>query len=78
MAKQHRGYLSYLLRMWRTGSEGQAVWRASLENPFTGERKGFANLKDLVTFLQNQTDAQERRELTEDERREQSRGPGHG
>jgi hypothetical protein len=56
MSKRRRGYLSYLLRVWRTGSEGNAVWRASLENPFTRERQGFASLRDLFAFLQVQTD----------------------
>ena len=66
MAKQRRDYLSYLLRVWRTGSEGNAVWRASLENPFTGERRGFARLKDLFIYLQAQVDIKEHQTLKED------------
>ncbi len=54
-AKEQVDYLSYLLRLWQEG-EGQATtWRASLESPHTGERKGFANLDDLFTFLCEQT-----------------------
>jgi hypothetical protein len=46
-------YLSYLLRLWRTGTSGE--WQASLEAPVTGERVGFANLDALVNFLRTQT-----------------------
>ena len=56
MTAQRSGYLSYLLRVWRTGGAGDAVWRASLENPLTGARQGFASLKDLLAFLQVQTE----------------------
>lgn len=66
MVERRRGYLSYLLRVWRTGSEGNAVWRASLENPFTGERQGFASLKNLFAFLQAQIDIKEHQALKED------------
>jgi hypothetical protein len=57
-------YLSYLLRLWRVDGDNaaqptanQAVWRASLENPHTGERKGFASLDDLFDFLREQAGA---------------------
>jgi hypothetical protein len=48
-------YLSFLLRLW---GAGQGTWRASLESPMTGERHGFASLKDLFAFLQAQADDQ--------------------
>ena len=51
MNREQGSYLSYLLRLWKTKSGGEGIWRASLENPHTGERKGFANLTDLFTFL---------------------------
>jgi hypothetical protein len=50
------GYLSYLLRLWRA-DEAQAGWRASLHDPRTGERLGFATLDDLVEYLRHQVDA---------------------
>jgi hypothetical protein len=53
--------------LWRTGSEESAVWRALLENPYTGERRGFAGLKDLFVYLQAQTDAEGQQSLREDE-----------
>jgi hypothetical protein len=54
MSREQRGYISYLLRLWQIGSEGELAWRASLESPHTGERRGFANLTDLFTFLQKE------------------------
>jgi hypothetical protein len=35
--------------------QGQSGWRASLENPHTGERLGFSNLERLFAFLIDQT-----------------------
>ncbi len=42
-------YFSYLLRFWRTGPD--RPWRASLEDPRTGERWGFGSLEALQEFL---------------------------
>ena len=45
-------YLVYMVRVWLAGSSaGRSVWRASLENPHTGERLAFGDAKDLLTFL---------------------------
>lgn len=65
MNKQQREqrYLSYLLRLWQTSDGRKKVWRASLESPGTGERQGFASLKDLFDFLQTQTDPQNEQEV---------------
>lgn len=49
-----RPYLSYLLRLWLVERDGP-VWRASLENPSTAERHGFATLEQLVAFLRAET-----------------------
>ena len=51
-----RPYRAYLLRLWQVQCEDQLVWRASLENPHTGERQGFADLARLYEFLKEQTD----------------------
>jgi len=48
--------LSYLLRLWPTGTAGRQVWRASLEHVQTGERLGFASLEQLFVFLIQQTE----------------------
>lgn len=55
MSKEPPHYLSYLLRLWETESKGRQVWRASLEEPGTGRRQGFACIQDLVEFLWSQT-----------------------
>jgi hypothetical protein len=47
-------YFSYLLRLWREGNEG-AGWRASLHDPHTGERVGFASIDELFGYLRKET-----------------------
>jgi hypothetical protein len=54
MAKLKR-YYSYLLRMWQTGDGPGCTWCASLEQPGTGERRGFATLDQLFAYLRDQT-----------------------
>jgi hypothetical protein len=49
-AEDRSSYLSYLLRLWQE-SKAERIWRASLENISTGERRGFASLDDLFGFL---------------------------
>ena len=56
MGEEQRRYLSYLLRLWQIESKGQLVWRASLEDARTGERRGFASIDALLAFLREQTD----------------------
>ena len=49
---RHEAYVASMLRLWQAGnSGGRPVWRASLENPHTGERLAFGDAKDLLTFL---------------------------
>jgi hypothetical protein len=55
MKEKPPGYFSYMLRLWQTGREGEATWRASLEDPHTGERCGFASLEELFSFLKRRT-----------------------
>ena len=71
MSVEESGYLSYLMRLWQDSDddthrsegrsldpkEGQAAWRVSLESARTGKRRSFANLEDLLAFLQQQTGA---------------------
>ena len=47
-------YQAYLLRLWREAAD--LSYRAMLENPHTGERHGFANLTQLIVFLQQMDD----------------------
>ena len=52
MGEEEQRYKSYLVRLWQTASSGEWVWRASIENAHTGERKGFARLELLFQFLE--------------------------
>jgi hypothetical protein len=56
MAQERRRYRAYLLRLWWAGHDGEAGWRASLEEPHTGVRHGFATLEQLFAFLKEQAD----------------------
>lgn len=47
-------YQAYLLRLWRETAD--LSYRATLENPHTGKRHGFANLAQLIAFLQELDD----------------------
>lgn len=51
-------YKSYLLRLWQTQSSAGPVWRASLEDPHTGVRLGFASIQRLHQFLVARTSAE--------------------
>ncbi|MHB0923554.1 MAG: hypothetical protein ACYC6H_04055 [Bellilinea sp.] len=44
-------YFALMLRLWKGKKEGTSEWHASLEDPHTGEQKGFASLKDLNAYL---------------------------
>jgi hypothetical protein len=50
-------YHSYLLRLWQEDMKDH-TWRMSLEDAHTGERRGFACLDDLFSFLQRQIEVQ--------------------
>jgi hypothetical protein len=41
-------YRAFLLRLW---CAADAQWRASLEDPHTGQRRAFATLDKLVEYL---------------------------
>jgi len=47
-------YHSFLLRLWAEGESH--IWRFSLEDPHTGERRGFANWEKLREFLKEAMD----------------------
>lgn len=56
-------YRAYLLRLWQANSSEQTIWRASLENPHTGERHAFATLDALFVFLGAETAAATHQEM---------------
>jgi hypothetical protein len=55
MSEKPRRYLAYLLRLWQASRGGELVWRASLEDPHAGGRRGFASLAELIAFLEEET-----------------------
>ncbi len=54
MMSKQKHYQAYLLRLWLTADEKGSLWRASLEDPHTGERLTFATLERLFAFLEDQ------------------------
>lgn len=56
MASTQRHYRAYLLRLWQERSGGQWIWRASLEDPHSNVRKGFADLERLAAYLREFTE----------------------
>jgi hypothetical protein len=55
-SQQRDGYTSYLLRLWRAREGEQLVWRASLDDPLTGERIGFIELEAMFNYLRQKTE----------------------
>ncbi len=55
MRREHH----YILCIW-SDSDGETVWRASLENLRTKEKFHFKNLEDLQTFLHPWPDRHEK------------------
>ena len=53
MTKSQPDYLSYLLRLRRAGDQ-EATWRASLEDPHTGDLHYFASLEEAFGFLRTE------------------------
>ncbi len=52
MAKKQPMHLAYLIRLWQVHSEGKTVWRASLEDAHSGEKRGFGSPAGLFAYLQ--------------------------
>jgi len=59
-ARPRPGYISYLLRLWLVRGEGKPTWRASLQAPGTREAVGFEGLRELLRFLRQAMEEQER------------------
>lgn len=47
---------SYILRLWREDQSHNTGFRASLEDPHTGERFGFASLEQLFAYLMDMSE----------------------
>jgi hypothetical protein len=55
MTDERRGYIAYLVRLWRPAGSQSPAWRASVEDPHSGARRAFADLASLFAFLEEQT-----------------------
>ena len=53
MITKEMGYRSFLLRLWYFKQNGELAWRASLENPRTGQKHVFTSLETMHEFLRN-------------------------
>lgn len=51
---REKRYHAYLLRLWQAKEDDQLVWRASLESPHTGSKRGFPTPEALFAFLTGQ------------------------
>jgi hypothetical protein len=54
MIKKHERYQAYLVRLWQVSGGERPAWRASIEDPHTGERRGFPNIASLFAFVNEQ------------------------
>lgn len=55
MAKRPFNYRSFILTLWTEGSalpNAPPVWRISLEDPHSSERRGFKDSVELLRFLE--------------------------
>lgn len=65
-----RNYLSYLLRVWQTGSAESPKWVASLEDPHSHQVTHFSSLDALLQYLNQSTYLWEALSTPLDERQE--------
>jgi hypothetical protein len=47
--------LVYVVRLWPSGPLDQRVWRATVQNPATGEHHIFADLPEFFAFIEECT-----------------------
>jgi hypothetical protein len=55
-------YRAFMLRCWEVrgpDSEPPATWRFSVEDTYTGQRHGFADMEALTEFLQAELEQSE-------------------
>jgi hypothetical protein len=75
-----RSERAFILRIWREGEASGTVWRCSVEDPRTLQRRGFSSLGELLHFLELLTRDFETASLFDNsgkpERETKSRVPG--
>lgn len=60
---------SFILSLWTEGdrpASAPSVWRYSLEDPLTAERRGFKDLAELTRFLETWTAVPQEEPLIEE------------
>lgn len=50
-AVEAKGYRSFLMRLWQVEVEKKTVWRFSLEDSVSGQKVGFANIAEMMSYL---------------------------
>ena len=61
-SNRHALYQVYVLRLWQEPGEPRedcAMWRFVLEEPKTGQRRGFVDFSALIDFLKSEMQLQE-------------------
>ena len=64
LSGKYARYQVYVLRLWQEPGdtrEHSATWRFVLEEPKTGQRRGFADFGALMDFLKTEIQMQEER-----------------
>jgi hypothetical protein len=59
MGGARQDYRSYLLRLYRVRIGGESYWRASLHSPQGGAPLHFANLSEMVAYLEREADVED-------------------
>ena len=55
MARRESEYRAFMIRLWHVKDVEEAIWRVSVEDVHTGERRGFADLPAFFAFLEEKT-----------------------
>ncbi|MEM7343689.1 MAG: hypothetical protein AAF485_05565 [Chloroflexota bacterium] len=69
MLKKAPQYQAYVLRFWEESNPQapETIWRFSLEDPRTGQRRGFSNLETLHIALQEELTTLEKEAITDEQ-----------
>jgi hypothetical protein len=51
VARDEERALAYVLRLWRVRNGERSVWRVSLQDVRSGERRGFAGVDQMCRYL---------------------------
>ncbi|MCB9134952.1 MAG: hypothetical protein H6636_05975 [Anaerolineales bacterium] len=63
MTSTNLHYHAFLLRFWR--DDETVPWRIQLEDPHTGERRGFTSIEQMVAYLDERLETSDSPEGTQ-------------